>query len=66
MLEKRSTRFGTAMNNREFNETDIAEVFITAANAKLTVLKKQLIENSENLNRLRRKKEKQMIEIDII
>ena len=40
-----------AENNREFNEIGIAEVlFITPANAKLSVLEKQLIENSENSN----------------
>jgi hypothetical protein len=32
-----------------------AEVLVTAANSKLTVLKSQMIENSENLNRLHKK-----------
>ena len=40
MLEKGSTRLAAAMNNREFNEIDLVEVFIIVANAKLTVLKK--------------------------
>ena len=44
------------MNNQAFNEIDTAEVFITIANAKLTVLEKQLIENSENSNQLRKTK----------
>ena len=42
------TKLAVAMNDREINEIDIAELFITAANAKLTVLKKQLIKNSEH------------------
>ena len=40
MLEKESVRLAVAINNREFNEIDIAQAFITSANAKLTVLKK--------------------------
>ncbi len=58
MLEEGSKRLATAINNREFNEISIAEVLVTAANSKLTVLQKQLIENSENLNRLRKKQKK--------
>ena len=51
------------MNNRKFNEIDIAEVFTTAGNAKLELfLKSQLIESSENLNWLQEKK----IDINII
>ena len=53
-----STRSVAILNNREFNEIDIAEVFITVANAKLTALKNQLIENSEKLNRLPNKEKK--------
>ena len=58
MLEKRTTKLAVAMNNREFNEIDIAEVFTTIANTKLTVLKKQLIENSDNSHQLRKIKRK--------
>ena len=58
MLEEGSTKLVAAMNNREFNEIGIAEVLVTATNARLTVLKNQLIENSENLNRLRKKQKK--------
>ena len=58
MLEEGSTRLAAAMNIREFNEVSIAEVLITAANAKLTVLNNQLIENNEKLNRLRKKQKK--------
>ena len=43
------------MNNREFIEIDIAVVSMTAANAKLTILKNQLIENSENLSQLEKR-----------
>ena len=35
-----------------------SDVLITAANAKLTVLNNQLIENNEKLNRLRKKQKK--------
>ena len=55
MLEEGRTRLVAAMNNREFNEIGVAEILVTGANAGLTVLKNQLIENSENLNRLRKK-----------
>ena len=68
VLEEGSTRTAEAMNNRELNGIDTAEVFITAGNAKLIVLKNQLIENSEKLNRLRKKykNKKKTIEINII
>ena len=52
-----STKPAVAMNDQETNEIDIAEVFITAANAELTVLKKQLIKNSEHGNQLKKTKE---------
>jgi hypothetical protein len=55
MLEEGSTRLAADIDTRQYNEISIAEVLVTAANAKLTVLKNQLIENSENLNRLRKK-----------
>ena len=44
------------MNNREFNEIDIVEMFITADSTKLSVLKKQSIENSEKSQQLRKTK----------
>jgi hypothetical protein len=43
------------MSDIEFHEIGVAEVLVTDANAKLAVLKNQLIENSESLNRLRKK-----------
>ncbi len=46
------------MSDIEFHEIGVAEVLLTAANAKLAVLKNQLIENSESLNRLRKKQKK--------
>ncbi len=52
MLEEGSTRLATAMNNRKFNEIRIAD------NSKIAILQKQLIVNSENLNRLRKKQMK--------
>lgn len=54
-------------NSLEFPFDDIgtAEVLVTAANAKLADLKNKLIENNENLNRLRKKQKKWMIEINI-
>jgi len=47
-------------NSLEFPFDDIgtAEVLATAANAKLADLKNKLIENNENLNRLRKKQKK--------
>ena len=61
MLEERSVRPDIAMNNREFNEIDTAVVVTTAANAKVTVLKNHLIENSENLNWLRKKQKNECL-----
>ena len=58
MLEEGSTRLAKAISDREFHEICVAEVLVTAANAKLAVLKNQSIENSESLNRLRKKTEK--------
>ncbi len=55
MLEEGSTRLTKAMSDREFHEICVADVLVKAANAKLAVLKNQLIENSESLNRLRKK-----------
>jgi hypothetical protein len=55
MLEEGSTRLVSAIDTRQYNEISIAEVLVTAANAKLTVLKNQLIENSDNLNQFRKK-----------
>ncbi len=46
------------MNNKKFDDIGTAEVLVTAANAKLAVLKTKLIENNENLNRLRKKQKK--------
>jgi hypothetical protein len=46
------------MSDREFHEIGVAEVLVTVTNAKLAVLKNQLIENSESLNRLRKKQKK--------
>ncbi len=39
MFEERSTRLAKAMGDREFQEISVAEVLVTAANAKLVVLK---------------------------
>ncbi|CAF1074423.1 unnamed protein product [Adineta steineri] len=58
MLEEGSTRLATAVNSKDFNDVGTAELLVTAANAKLSVLKAQLLDNSENLNRLRKKKKK--------
>ena len=55
MLEEGTTRLAAAMTNKKFGDIDTAEVLVTAANAKLAVLKTKLIENNENLNRLRKK-----------
>jgi hypothetical protein len=58
VLEKGTTRLAAAMNNKKFDDIGTAEVLVTAANAKLAVLKTKLIENNENLNRLRKKQKK--------
>jgi len=58
MLEEGTTRLAAAMNNKKFDDMGTAEVLVTAANAKLAVLKSKLIENNENLNRLRKKNRK--------
>jgi hypothetical protein len=55
MLEEGTFRLSAALNNGKLNDIGTAEVLVTAANSKLTVLKSQMIENSENLNRLRKK-----------
>ncbi len=57
MLEEGSTRLVASIKNREFDEVDVAEVLVTAANSKLTVLQKQLFESNENLNQLQKKQE---------
>jgi hypothetical protein len=46
------------LSDKTFDDVGRAEVLVTAANAKLAVLKNQLFENSENLNRLRKKQKK--------
>jgi len=58
MLEEGSARLLKAVSDKEFNDIGVAEVLVTAANTKLTVLKNQLIENSQNLNQLRKKQKK--------
>ncbi|CAF3425785.1 unnamed protein product [Rotaria sp. Silwood2] len=58
MLEEGSTRLATALSNKAFDDVNTAEVLITAANARLAVLNTQLIENNENLNRMRKKQKK--------
>ncbi|CAF1177082.1 unnamed protein product [Rotaria sordida] len=57
MLEERSTRLATALNNKASDDVGTAEALVTAANAKLAVLKTQLIQNNENLNRMRKNRE---------
>lgn len=58
MLEEGSTRLATALSSKAFDDVGTAEVLIAAANAKLTVLNTQLIENNESLNRMRKKQKK--------
>ena len=58
MLEEGSARLVAAINNKKLDDIGTTEVLVTAANAKLAVLKTQLIENSENLNRLRKQQKK--------
>ncbi|CAF1602250.1 unnamed protein product [Rotaria sp. Silwood1] len=58
MLQEGTTRLAAAMKNKTFDDIGTAEVLVTAANGKLAALKTQLIENNENLNRLRKKQKK--------
>jgi len=58
LLEEGSKRLVAAINNKTFDDFSTAEVLVTAANTKLAALKNQLIVNSENLNRLRKKQKK--------
>ena len=55
MLDERTTRLAAAIRNRKFDDIGTAEVLVTAANAKLAVLKTKLIENNENVDRLIKK-----------
>jgi hypothetical protein len=55
MLKEGSARLAEAVDNKKFDDIGTAEVLITAANTKLAILKTQLIENNESLNRLRKK-----------
>jgi hypothetical protein len=48
----------TCTHTLKFNDIGTAEVLVTAANDKLHILKAKLIENSQNLNRLRKKQKK--------
>ena len=58
MLEEGSTRLAISLNNKAFDDVGTAEVLVAAANAKLTVLKTQLLENNEKLNQMRKKQKK--------
>ncbi|CAF4348699.1 unnamed protein product [Adineta steineri] len=53
-----TTRLTAAMQNKRFDDIGTAEVLVTVANSKLATLKTKLIENNENLNRLRKKQKK--------
>ncbi|CAF1418465.1 unnamed protein product [Adineta steineri] len=48
MLEEGSTQLATIVNSKDFNDAGTGELLITAANVKLSILKAQLLENSEN------------------
>ncbi|CAF1428487.1 unnamed protein product [Adineta steineri] len=54
MLKEGSTRLVTVVNSKDLIDVSTARLLVTAANAKLYILKAQLLENSENLNRLRK------------
>lgn len=55
MLEEGSTRLMKAVVDGVFDDISMAELLVTTANRKWVVLKNQLIENSDSLNRLRKK-----------
>jgi hypothetical protein len=58
MLEEGSAKLAAAITNKKFNDIGTAEVLVTAAYDNLHILKTKLTENSENLNRLRKKQKK--------
>ncbi len=58
MLEEGSAKLAAAITNKKFNDIGTAEVLVTAANDNLHILKTKLTENSENLDRLRKKQKK--------
>ncbi len=58
MLEEGSEKLAAAINNKKLIDIGTAEVLLTAANDNLHNLKTKLTENSENLNRLRKKQKK--------
>jgi len=58
MLEEGSAKLAAAITNKKFNDIGIAEVPVTAADDNLHILKTKLTDNSENLNRLRKKQKK--------
>jgi hypothetical protein len=58
MLQEESAKLAAAITNKKFNDIGTAEVLVTAANDNLHILKTKLTENSENLNRLRKKQKK--------
>ena len=43
MLEQESARLAVTINNRKFDDVAKAEVLVTAANAKLAILKTEFI-----------------------
>ncbi|CAF4714929.1 unnamed protein product [Rotaria socialis] len=65
MAKEGSKRLAAAINNKTFDDLSTAEVLVTATNTKLAALKTQLIVNSENLNRLRKKTRKNEIIYDL-
>jgi hypothetical protein len=58
MLEEGSAKIAAAITNKKFNDIGRAEVPVTVANDNLDILKTKLTQNSENLNRLRKKQKK--------
>jgi hypothetical protein len=50
MLEKGSAKLAAAITNKKFNDIGTAEVFITAANDNLHILKTKLTEKTEEIN----------------
>ena len=55
MLKDGSARLAAATKSKKFDDIGTAEILVTATDAKLAILKTQGIENSENLNRSRKK-----------
>ncbi|CAF0889999.1 unnamed protein product [Didymodactylos carnosus] len=57
-LHEGNERLKHAIQNRDFNEVDIAQMFIENSNTKLMSIREEIVENNDELNKLRKKLKK--------